>query len=104
VEAERQEHSALPVGEEAEVADPHEAAREQVQEEAAQELVDRQSQKPLLVGMYGVTPAKHDAALLKSNEPAVGNGDAMRVAAEIAQRVFQPTEWGPGVDDPVVTE
>ena len=43
----RQEGGAFPVGEEAEVADAHEAAREQVQEEAAQELVDRQSQKPL---------------------------------------------------------
>src|ERR1019366_1423649 len=36
LEAERQEGGALPVGEEAEVADAHEAAREQVQEEAAQ--------------------------------------------------------------------
>ena len=94
----------MPVGEEAEVADAHEVAREQVQEEAAQELVDRQSQKLLLVGMCGVTPAKRNAALLKSNEPEVGNGDAMRVAAEIAQRVFRSAEWGLGVDDPVVTE
>jgi hypothetical protein len=37
----------LPVGEEAEVADAYEAAREQVEEEAAQELMDGQSQKPL---------------------------------------------------------
>jgi hypothetical protein len=34
-EAKRQEHSALPVGAEAEVADAHEAGRQQVQEEAA---------------------------------------------------------------------
>ena len=94
----------MPVGEEAEVTDAHEAAREQVQEEAAQELVDRQSQKPLLVGMCGVTPAKRDVALLKSNEPVVGNGDAMRVAAEIAQRVFRSAKGGLGINDPVVTE
>jgi hypothetical protein len=75
----------LLVGEEAEVADAHEAAREQVQEKAAQELVDRQSQKPLFVGMCGVTPAKRDVALLESNEPAVGNGDAMGVAAGLLQ-------------------
>jgi hypothetical protein len=78
----------LPVGEEAEVADAHEAARQQVEEEATQELVDRQSQESLLVGMCGVTPAECNVALLESNKPAVRDGNAMRVPAEIAQRVF----------------
>jgi hypothetical protein len=41
-------------------------AWQQVEEEAAQELVDRQSQKALLVGMCGVTPAKRDVALLNT--------------------------------------
>jgi len=40
LEAERQEGGVLPVGEEAELADAYEASWEQVQEEAAQELVD----------------------------------------------------------------
>jgi selenophosphate synthase len=53
----------LPVGEEPEVADAHEAARQQVQEETAQELVDRQSQEPLLVGVRGVSPAEGDVAM-----------------------------------------
>jgi hypothetical protein len=75
-----------------------------MQEEAAEERVDRQSQKPLLVDVCEVTPENRDVALLKSNEPAVGNGDAMGVAAEIAQRVFRYAEWSLGVDDPVVTE
>ena len=48
VEAERQEGSAVPVGEKAEVADAHEAPREQVEEEAAQELIDGQGHEPLL--------------------------------------------------------
>ena len=43
MEAEWQQRSALPVGEESEVADAHEAAWQQVEQEAAQELVDRQS-------------------------------------------------------------
>jgi hypothetical protein len=58
VEAERQEGSAVPVGEEAEVADGHEAAREQVEEEAAQELIDEQGHEPLLGGVCGVSPAE----------------------------------------------
>jgi hypothetical protein len=43
-------------------------------------------------------------AVGKSNQPAVGNGDAMSVSAEIAQHVFWPAERPFGVDDPVVTE
>jgi hypothetical protein len=94
----------LPVGEEAEVADADEAARQQVEQEAAEELIEAQSQQSLLVGMCRVTPAEGDVALLESNEPAVGDGDAMRVPTEVAQRVFRSTEWGLGIDDPVLTE
>src|ERR1700722_14506233 len=38
--AEWEEHSSSPVGEKAEVADAHEAAWEQMEEEAAQELIN----------------------------------------------------------------
>jgi hypothetical protein len=75
-----------------------------VEQEAAQELVDRQSQESLLVGMRGVWPAEGDIALLKGDESAVGDGDAVSVSAEIAQRVFRSAEGRLGIDDPVVTE
>ena len=100
----RKEFCSPPVGEEAEVADAHEAARQQVQQEAAQELFDGQSHEPLLVAVSGVSPAKGDVALGESNQPAVGDGDAMGVSAEIAQHMFWSTERPLGVDDPVVTE
>ena len=93
-----------PVGEEAEVADAHKTARQQVQEEAAQELFDRQSHEPFLVAVSGVAPAKGDVSVGKSNQPAVGNGDAMSVSAEIAQHMFWPAERPFGVHNPVVTE
>src|SRR5258708_4270731 len=104
MEAEWQQRSASPVGEKAEVADAHEAAWQQVEQEAAQELVDRQSQQSLLVGVRGVSPAEGDVALLKGDESAVGDGDAVGVAAEIAQRVLRSPEGRLGVDDPVVAE
>jgi hypothetical protein len=94
----------LPVGEEAEVADAHEAARQQVQEEAAQELFDRQGHQPFLVAMSGVSPTEGDLVLRKGDESVVGDGDAVSIGAEIAQRVFRPTEGRFGVDDPVVAE
>jgi len=84
VEAERQEGSAVPVGEEAEVADAHEAAREQVEEEAAQELIDGQGHEPLLVGVSGISPAEGDVAVGEGNESVVGDGDAVGVGTEIA--------------------
>jgi len=92
------------VGEEAEVANAHEAAWQQVQEEAAQELFDRQGHEPLLVAVGGITPAESDVAVSQSNQAAVGNGDAMSVSAEIAQHMFGPAERPFAVDDPVVTE
>ena len=101
---ERKEFCSPPVSKKSEVADAHEAAWQQVEKEAVQELFDRQSHDPLLVAVGGVAPAKSYVALGESNQPAVGNGNAVSVGTEIAQRVFRSTEGRLGVDDPVVTE
>jgi hypothetical protein len=103
-EAEWQQEGASSVGEEAEVADAHEAARQQVEQEAAQEFIDRQSEQALLVGVGGVSPAEGDLSLLQCDQSAVGDGDAVSVGAEIAQRVFRAAEGWLGVDDPLVAE
>ena len=39
--------------------------------------------------------------LVEGDEPAVGDGDAMGVAAEIGQHLRGPAEGPLGVDDPV---
>ncbi len=93
-----------PVGEEAEVADAHKASRQQVQEEAAQKLIDSQSHRPPLVAVSRVSPTEDNVALGQSDESAIGDGNAVGVSAEIAQHVFWPAERPFGVDDPVVTE
>ena len=103
-EAEWQKSGSLPVSEEAEVADADEAWREQMQQEAAQELVDRQAHDALLVAVRGVSPAEADLAVGEGNQPAVGDADAMGVSAEIAQGVLRAAEGSLGIDDPVVTE
>ena len=41
---------------------------------------------------------------LESDEPAVGDGDAMGVGTEIAQHMFRSSEGALGVDDPVMAE
>ena len=100
----RKELCSPPVSEEAEVADAHKTARQQMQEEAAKELFDRQGHEPLLVAVSRVSPTESDVALGETHQPAVGDGDAMSVSAEIAQHVFWTTEGRFGVDNPVVTE
>lgn len=95
---------AAAIGEEAEVADTHEAAGKQVQEEAAQQLIDGQSHQPLLVAVSRVSPTEGNVALGQSHQPMVGNGDAMSVGAKIAQHMFWPAERPLRVDNPVVAE
>jgi hypothetical protein len=93
-----------PVSKKSEVADAHEAAWQQVEKEATQELFDGQSHQPRLVAVSGVAPAKNDVSVGESNQPAVGDGDAMSVSTEIAQHMFWTSERPFGVDNPVVTE
>ena len=94
----------MPVGEESEVADTHEATWEQVKEEAAQELLDGQRHESLLVAMGGISPAERNVVFGESDQPAVGDSHAMCIRSEIAQRVFRSSEWRLGIDNPVVAE
>jgi len=75
-----------------------------VEQEAAQELFDRQGHEPLLVAAGGVAPAVGHVVVGERDQSAVGDGDAMSVVAEIAQYMFRAAERPLGVDDPVVAE
>ena len=57
-----------------------------MQQEAAQELIARQSGELLLV--CGIAPAEGHLAIGKRYEPMVGDGHTMRVAAEIVQHIL----------------
>jgi hypothetical protein len=104
LEANGQQSSATAVGEEAEVADANEAAREQMQQETSQELIRGQAHQLLLVAVCGVTPTEADLVVVQRNQSMVGDRDAMRVCTEIAQNVFGSSERTLGVDHPVMTE
>jgi hypothetical protein len=92
LEADGQQAGAAAVGEEAEVADAYEAAREQMQQKTPQELVDGQLHQLLLVAVSGVAPAEDDATVFEGEESVVGDGNAMGVGAEITQGVFGASE------------
>ena len=51
-----------------------------MEQEAAQELLDIQGHEPLLVAVGRIPPTESDVALRESDQPGVGDGDAMRVS------------------------
>jgi hypothetical protein len=83
VETEWKKFCAPPIGKEAEVADAHEAAWQDVKQEATQELICWQAHSALLVAVGGIPPSERDAAVGEGKQPVVGNGDAMCVGTEI---------------------
>ena len=75
-----------------------------MQQESAQELVDRQRHQTLLVLVSGIAPAKRDHAIGKSDESVVGNRYPMGVLAEITKRVLGTAERAFCVDHPFGAE
>jgi hypothetical protein len=91
-------------GEKAIEANPDEASREDVQEEAPQEFVGRDGHESLPTAVGVILPAKGDAVLGDVDEPMIGNRDAVRVAREVVQYVRGSPEGRFGVDDPVLAK
>ena len=91
---------AMTIGEEAVVADAMEAVGQRVQQEAADELVGVERHDLRLAAVTIIPPAERDPIVGHADQPGIGDGDAMGVAAEIGQHLFRPAEGRLGVDDP----
>jgi len=83
------------------VTDTNEALGEQMQEEAAQELIQGYGPQFLLIVVSRVPPAKGDLAVGQRDQSMVGDGDAMGVTAEIVEHILGAPEGWLGVDYPV---
>jgi hypothetical protein len=81
-------------GHQAVVSDLDEASRQNVQEEATEELVWRQRRGLL------ATRAEGDTASIERDESSVRETDTMRVPPEVTENLLGPAERGLGVDDP----
>ena len=101
---ERQESGTAASGEEAERADADKAAGQDVEQEAAQELLGTEGHHSLLITVRIVLPTESKLVMVESHEAVVGDGHAMGVAGEIAEHRMGTAEGWLGVDDPVVTE
>ena len=104
MEAKWQERGASPVGEESEVANAHETFGKHVQQEAAQELMERKSHQLLFVVVSRIAPAKGDLPFDKRNQAMIGYGHAMGVTTQILEHIFGSTERWFRVDHPVLSE
>ena len=91
----------MAVGEEADVADPVKAVGHGVLQEAADELVGRKRHDLGLAVLPIVFPGEADLVVVEPDQAAVGNGHAVRVAAEVAEHLLGPGERRLGEDDPV---
>ena len=89
------------IGEQAEVANAHEAARHHVQEKASQEFVglERHDLHAVVVGV--VLPAKPDAAVAVIDEPIIRQRDAVGVATEVVEHLLGAGEGPLRIHDPV---
>ena len=101
VTAPRQRASTRAIGEQAEVANAHEAARHHVQQKASQEFVgvERHDLHAVVVGV--VLPAESDAAVAVIDEPIIRERDAVGVATEVVEHLLGTGEGPLGIHDPV---
>ncbi|MGC1648826.1 MAG: hypothetical protein WA741_23655 [Candidatus Sulfotelmatobacter sp.] len=99
------EQSGAPaIGQEPERADADKAAGQDVEQEAAQELLRTERHHSLLITVGIILPTESHLVMLESQEAVVGDGHAMGVAGEIAEHMMGTAEGRFGVDDPVLTE
>lgn len=88
---------AAAVGEEAIVANAVKTVGQDMEQETADEFAGLQRHHLLLVVMAIVLPAEADGAVRELDQTAVGDGDAVGVAAEIGQHLLGSAEWALGV-------
>ena len=89
-------------GEQAVVADAVEALWQHVHQEPADELVGSERHRLVSLGTLEpvVLPPEGDAVVIACDQAAVGDGDAVGVARQIAQHLLGPAERSFAVDHP----
>jgi hypothetical protein len=71
-----------------------------VEQKSPDELVRREGHGFLLIVVAVVSPIKFHLPIFDVDEPVIGNGYPMRVAADIVHHLLWPGKRRLGVDDP----
>ena len=89
------------IAEETVIADPLKIAGWDMNEKSPDELLGADCHRLLLATATIVLPAEADFATVDVEDAVVGNGDAMRIAADIVEDLFWSRKGRLGVDDPI---
>jgi hypothetical protein len=84
--------------------DTDEALWQDVKQKPVHKLLRGNSHSPVLVATRIVPPTECSVASVEGNEPMVGDGDTMSVAAEVSNHLLGAAEGGLGIDAPVLTK
>ncbi len=87
--AEGQRLAAVAVGKQSEVADLDEAGRQNMEQEAADELDRIEPHDAAAVVVPGVAPSETHLTVVEAEQSSVRDGDPMRVAGQILQHLFR---------------
>jgi len=102
--AEGQKLFSAPIPKEAGKADTDEPARQDMQQEATQELFGGHRHFTLLAAVGVVLPPEADFAVGDIQNPMIGDGDAVGVAGQVLQHMLWAPKGTLGVDYPVLTK
>ena len=72
-----------------------------MEEKAADELVGAQRHRLLLGAMAIILPAEAHLAIVDAEQAMIGDGDSMRVAADVVEDLLRSGEGRFGEDDPI---
>ena len=89
----------MPVRKQSVTANPMEAVRQNVKQQAADEFT--RLERHDLPGATAIRAAEADAIPIHIQQPIVGDRDTMRVARKIGQDALGPSEGALRIDDPV---
>jgi hypothetical protein len=78
----------------AEIANALESVGKHVKEEATDEFVSTERHRLVLIAIAIILPAKRNPAVIDIKQAVVGDGDAVRVACDILEDFFRPSEGG----------
>jgi hypothetical protein len=86
------------------MADTYETFGQDVQQEAAQELIKRKSQQFLFVVVGGIAPTKRDLSVSKGKQAMIRDGHAMSVTTEVAKHLLRASKRTFCIDHPMLSE
>ncbi len=99
--AQAQRPATVAVGKQTEVADLHEPRRQNMEQEATDELHRIESHRAAAVVVPRVAPAKAHLSVFEVEQSPVGDGDAMSIAGQILQHMLGSAEGWFRIDYPV---